>query len=274
MKLPEDLNEVITEVSASVTKIVDEALRPFADRLTAIEMRATPAEPSKTRSRKDSVASPTDGRVSDPHEELESKDELTSSNTIAPSRDMKKDILEAAVELFYQRGFEATGVQEIVNQAGCTKGALYHYFRSKNDILFELRNAFIGDLLSRGNEIRNGDHTATEALSLIIRELILLVKERRAYMAVAFLETRIDFEHQPKAGADRNEWKGILEDLISRGQRSGEFRPEIDLNAAAAHVAMCSWAAFHWLPEETTNDVEGVIAVFTELTLRGLARGE
>ena len=37
---------------------------------------------------------------------------------------------------------------------------------------------------------------------------------------------------------------------------------------------MCSWAAFHWLPEETTNDVEGVIAVFTELTLRGLARGE
>ena len=61
---------------------------------------------------------------------------------------MKKDILEAAVELFYQRGFEATGVQEIVNQAGCTKGALYHYFRSKNDILFELRNAFIGDLLS------------------------------------------------------------------------------------------------------------------------------
>ena len=57
---------------------------------------------------------------------------------------------DAAVELFYQHGYEATSVQEIVDRASVTKGALYHYFRSKEELLLEIRNSFMGGLLSFG----------------------------------------------------------------------------------------------------------------------------
>ena len=90
-------------------------------------------------------------------------------------------------------------------------------------------------------------------------------------MSVAFLETRIDFDRQPRAGKDRDELRDIITEIIQRGQRDNEFRPEIDLNAAVAQIATCAWAAFHWMPEETELDVERVISTFTDLALHGLA---
>lgn len=47
-------------------------------------------------------------------------------------------LLAAATRLFAERGYDRTSVQEIVEAAGVTKGALYHYFGSKDDLLHEV----------------------------------------------------------------------------------------------------------------------------------------
>lgn len=49
--------------------------------------------------------------------------------------DKKELILEAALDLFYARGYDAVGVQEIVDRAGVTKPTLYYYFGSKQGLL-------------------------------------------------------------------------------------------------------------------------------------------
>ena len=271
MTIHEEYDEIINGVSLTVSRIVDEALRPIANRLEIVEQRMAPAGSVRTEA-PFTVGTPVEYETMVLlSEDDESLVEPTTGNADGSVRDLKRDILEAAVELFHQKGFEATGVQEIVDRAGCTKGALYHYFRSKDEVLFELRNEFITNLLRRGREIRNGNTTATESLRLIITELILRVKDQRAHMSVAFLETRIDFERQPRASRDRDELKEILADIIRKGQLNKEFRPEIDLSAAVAQIATCAWAAFHWLPEETALNVERVIAIFTDLALHGLS---
>ncbi len=61
--------------------------------------------------------------------------------------------MDAAVDLFYHQGYQATGVQEIVDRAGYTKGALYHYFKSKADLLLEIHDVFMSYGLDRGREI-------------------------------------------------------------------------------------------------------------------------
>lgn len=269
MTIPEDIDEILNGVSVTVSKIVDEALRPIANRLELVEQRMLPSDSvdAQVRVIPASLVELETATLSYD----ESTFEPTSNNADGSVRDLKRDILKAAVELFHQKGFEATGVQEIVDRAGCTKGALYHYFRSKDEVLFELRNEFITNLLRRGREIRDGGYSATESLRLIISELIVRVKDQRAHMSVAFLETRIDFDRQPRAGKDRDELRDIITEIIQRGQRDEEFRSEIDLNAAVAQIATCAWAAFHWLPDETALDVERVISAFTELALHGLS---
>ena len=60
--------------------------------------------------------------------------------------DNKSNILANALELFASRGYEAVGVQEIVDKAGITKPTLYHYFGSKQGLLNTLLEAHFTEL--------------------------------------------------------------------------------------------------------------------------------
>ncbi len=50
----------------------------------------------------------------------------------------RQRIVAAAVALFAEQGFDATSVTEVVARAGVAKGALYHHFASKDDLLYEV----------------------------------------------------------------------------------------------------------------------------------------
>lgn len=59
----------------------------------------------------------------------------------------KKLILEAATELFFRNGYQATGIQEIIERAGVTKPSFYSHFESKEALCLEyLRTRQIGDM--------------------------------------------------------------------------------------------------------------------------------
>ena len=51
---------------------------------------------------------------------------------------VRDQVAQAAVELFAEKGYANTSVQEVVERAGVTKGAMYHYFGSKDDLLYEI----------------------------------------------------------------------------------------------------------------------------------------
>lgn len=52
--------------------------------------------------------------------------------------DAKDDILEAATKLFLQRSYDAVSIKDITEAVGVTKGALYHHFSSKEELLGEV----------------------------------------------------------------------------------------------------------------------------------------
>ncbi|MCR2827976.1 TetR/AcrR family transcriptional regulator, partial [Microbacterium sp. zg.Y909] len=66
-------------------------------------------------------------------------------------------VTRAAVDLFAVQGYANTSVQQIVEAAGVTKGAMYHYFESKDDLLFgiydrllTLQKARLDEIVARG----------------------------------------------------------------------------------------------------------------------------
>jgi AcrR family transcriptional regulator len=63
--------------------------------------------------------------------------------------DNRSKILACALQLFASRGYDAVGVQEIVDAAGITKPTLYHYFGSKHGLLTTLLADHFGDLYKR-----------------------------------------------------------------------------------------------------------------------------
>ncbi|MGL4338219.1 MAG: TetR/AcrR family transcriptional regulator [Turicibacter sp.] len=82
-------------------------------------------------------------------------------------------IIETAHYLFIQKGYEKTSVQDIINELGLSKGAIYHHFKSKEEILYavlnkerEQANLYLELLV---NEV--SDVTAKEKLKYILRKV-------------------------------------------------------------------------------------------------------
>jgi AcrR family transcriptional regulator len=77
------------------------------------------------------------------------------------SKETKNAILNAAIISFSTKNYEQTGVDEICDKAGITKGAFYHHFNSKQDLLLELLNQWmerIGQVLEETSQ-QSGDYT-------------------------------------------------------------------------------------------------------------------
>ena len=59
----------------------------------------------------------------------------------------REKLLSCALDLFYAKGYDAVGIQEIVDAAGVTKPTMYYYFGSKKGLLEELIQRVFNDLM-------------------------------------------------------------------------------------------------------------------------------
>jgi AcrR family transcriptional regulator len=67
-------------------------------------------------------------------------------------RDTRDRVLSAALEVFAAKGYAATSVDNIVERAGCTRGAFYYYFESKEDIARDLQRDLWRQLAKRAQD--------------------------------------------------------------------------------------------------------------------------
>jgi AcrR family transcriptional regulator len=65
----------------------------------------------------------------------------------------KKELLDCAQELFFARGYENTTVNDVIDKAGVSKGAFYHYFDAKEELLEALAARFVRDSVAQVADI-------------------------------------------------------------------------------------------------------------------------
>jgi AcrR family transcriptional regulator len=90
----------------------------------------------------------------------------------------KTRILDAALELFSERGAAGTSLQMIANAVGVTKAAVYHQFRSKDEIMLAV-GKFIYDRLEEIAELAEAEPSPRRAREVLVDELIALAVENR-----------------------------------------------------------------------------------------------
>jgi len=186
-------------------------------------------------------------------------------------RSSKEKILEAALDLFAEKGYDATGVQEIVATAGVTKGALYHHFAAKEDILFEIYGSVFAQQLAELDAILEQGKDPVWTLRAVIENIVVSTAASAKAAAVFSREvSRLDQVRYKELQSEWRRYQDSVRALIRRAQGDGIF-------ATAASPEIISWAIFGvttslhtWYRPDGPKSAGDIAHELADLVLAGL----
>jgi TetR/AcrR family fatty acid metabolism transcriptional regulator len=146
--------------------------------------------------------------------------------------DKRRIILDAAVRVFARKGYHTCRVGDIAEEAGVAHGLLYHYFRSKEELLETIFRETWRELLIAVQSVEETDETARERLAGIAKILLRSWRRDPDLVRVLVREVTRSSHLQERIGEIDAAFSG-LERIIARGQEDGEFRADLDPRMAA-----------------------------------------
>ncbi len=151
--------------------------------------------------------------------------------------DRPQEILDAALKVFAERGYRNTRLEDVGEAAGVTKGAIYHYFANKEELLLRAIEHRREEAFGRIEEVlRDKTAPVSTRLRLVVRRWFGSVPEER--LAVVTLLVQGIAHEAPDAF---RRWLAggpaasarLIASLVREGQARGEFRADADADVAA-----------------------------------------
>lgn len=161
----------------------------------------------------------------------------------------RERIVEAAVDLFYERGYENTTLDAVAERLEVTKPFIYAHFGSKPELLAEICARGISSSLDAINRVVTRDIPVEQRLKEIGCEFVTAVLRNQKHIAIFTREEKNllpdGFE---RINAMRREFDKKLTDILEEGNRSGKFDIEDTHLAALAIGGLVSWSYVWYRP--------------------------
>ncbi len=137
-------------------------------------------------------------------------------------------LIEAATRLFADKGFDRVAVQEIVDRAGVTKGAMYHYFGSKDDLLHEIYGSLLRMQTERLERFASGSAPVAERLHAAALDVVVTSVENFDQAKVYFRSAdQLPEARRLAMRVARRRYHERFRELVLEGQSAGVFRADV-----------------------------------------------
>lgn len=196
----------------------------------------------------------------------------TSGRRVRDPEGARRALLENAVELFERNGYAATSVQSIVDAAELTKGAFYHHFESKEDLLYRVHDEFINYQLGRARSVMADKEQSPDQ---ILRRLITerysnrcrsTSRDHGVHAGTEVPAHRCLREIQQK----RDEFERFFVDVIERGMQEGVFRQKGPARLVAfGIIGMGAWTHV-WLDLKGSVTPREIGTIYADILIDGL----
>jgi len=189
-----------------------------------------------------------------------------------PPSERQEDLLAKAAVLIAEAGYHATSMRDVARATGCSLAGLYHYFASKEDLLFSVQHRVFASLL--GEQERGRDTTAPLDV-----QLATLVENHLAFFTRHAAELKVcTYELESLSGARyrqveelRRRYYRLLADIVT-GLLTAAGRPagEAEVRHLTLYIfGMLNWI-FMWFDSKRDKPVERLGSEIVELVLHGL----
>ncbi|HEX7058541.1 MAG TPA: TetR/AcrR family transcriptional regulator [Solirubrobacterales bacterium] len=147
----------------------------------------------------------------------------------APPIDKRRQILDAAIRVFAHQGFHATRVSDIADEAGVAYGLVYHYFKSKDEVLNELFSQRWSLLLTAIEETDGSSATPRDKLAAVAAFIVESYRHDPELMQVIIVEvTRAANSFGRTHLPEIRQAYELIAKIVADGQGLGAFRDDID----------------------------------------------
>ena len=184
----------------------------------------------------------------------------------------RRQLLDAAVRVFARKGFHASRVGDIAEEAGVAHGLLYHYFRSKDQVLEAVFHDNWSILLTRIASVEETDEPAADQL----RHIAAIVLRTWLHLPDVVRVVIREFGRSPELAERIGELAQPIDSIarvIERGIERGEFK-QVDPRVAATVVygsideLLTAWVLDRLPAAE--EDVAAAEQTLVDVSLRGL----
>lgn len=159
------------------------------------------------------------------------------------------EIIEHCATLFDRVGYHGASMQMLADEVGLGKPTLYHYFRSKDDILYEMHQLHIDVLI--GGLKADAEDSTVEPAEALERACVYTLREIAVHPGYvrAFMDHYAELEdtQRTEMRARRKEYFERIISIFKSGMAKGQFRKVDPELATLAFVGMCNWA-YKWYP--------------------------
>jgi AcrR family transcriptional regulator len=136
-------------------------------------------------------------------------------------------VLTAAVQLFNERGYEATSMGDLAERLGITKSSIYHHVSSKQELLRMAVGRALDGLFEAADEVRAMDAPAIERLEQLVRRSVLLLADRVEFVTL-LLRVRGNTAVEMEALLRRRVFDARVTELAVMAKIEGDLRPDVD----------------------------------------------
>jgi len=149
----------------------------------------------------------------------------------------RKAIIDAAIGLFTEKGFEQTSMDELARAAGVGKGTIYGYFKAKEEIFLAYCEAEIDFAFAALDRKLDEEATLVELLVAQMMGQITFVTANREFGRLFAREMSFPGENTRLASRDLDlRYLSKLEEVLGRAQEGGELSKESDLMLLIGHL--------------------------------------
>lgn len=158
------------------------------------------------------------------------------------NRGVKNRIVSAAWQLFHERGYNGTTVDDIIELSGTSKGSFYYYFNTKDELLNTL-SLILDEYYDELEAAMDPDMNSFEKLLYMNYKTHTMMEERISIDLLASLySTQLVSQGERNLLDQNRKYYKLLTRIVEEGQKRGEIRADMTVSEISNYYSMCERA--------------------------------
>jgi len=178
-------------------------------------------------------------------------------------------IMKTAAQLFASCGFHAVGMQTLCEALGISRGAFYHHFRSKDDVLYDICTQYMTDLVHNGTAILKHERDPEHCLQRLGQDLLTVIAANQPELTVCFREIQsLGDERRQKVLHLHKKYESLWRKTVESGAQAGVLLPYTPVRLKA--VLGMYYYSYIWINPNRVDELAQAIDSFNDIALKGL----